>query len=692
MDPSPPAAWQAKVAQLEADALAAASCGAASLAELWDRTAARLADSHPRVVENATALFATLALRTRPEDLPLATAKAVALDPRGREISGRGVSAAESGSAARATRGTGSDDDDDDGEDGGDDDSASLCVPASLDDVPDVLEVAQAAPFGSTAHRRVSRHGSRPSTAGVVRPSTFNAFSKAMNAVTMAWLASAPVPPEARAEAAARGGECLQAGTGDAAPGLAAEAAAAVAAGSVGGGSAGTGGLSERRHWAGSLAGKPLVALGTAGCAALEVVRSYTRLVPIKADRRAAMAAAIALLRSPTALLPDQLRLLADDCLAAMSDTDEPFDALAGFCLDALASRAGVPFVLARAAAALHPPNSTVMSAGAHTVRVEEDVVYMHAMATPPLAPGASLDDAPPDGQAGVAFSGRLVRGKPLPPQLQVRLLGWIAMALARTEQRQVSDGLTLCIARAAVASLEDRSEAVRDAAAVALGETLELLRSKEALRGLMDGVDLLKASRLAATGLGAAMRSDHRRGTSAAHVSAGPVWGAPPSSRQPRVPSLRRLCERHLQAMVITDAWSLAEDDSYRLSITCLVYLKAHSRALACSGLLRSCPAAATDLLKLYRIPSKRSQASFRDVRSGMRNLSAHRLTPQSFTRTLSATWAVRVAHPRLLAYFMRFRREAVPELYAAINAHFPAAADCDMEPVLPATLARPR
>ncbi|KAA0149641.1 hypothetical protein FNF29_05853 [Cafeteria roenbergensis] len=534
---------------------------------------------------------------------------------------------------AAAAAGTGSDDDDDDGEDGGDDDSASLCVPASLDDVPDVLEVAQAAPFGSTAHRRVSRHGSRPSTAGVVRPSTFNAFSKAMNAVTMAWLASAPVPPEARAEAAARG-----------------------------------------------------------GCAALEVVRSYTRLVPIKADRRAAMAAAIALLRSPTALLPDQLRLLADDCLAAMSDTDEPFDALAGFCLDALASRAGVPFVLARAAAALHPPNSTVMSAGAHTVRVEEDVVYMHAMATPPLAPGASLDDAPPDGQAGVAFSGRLVRGKPLPPQLQVRLLGWIAMALARTEQRQVSDGLTLCIARAAVASLEDRSEAVRDAAAVALGETLELLRSKEALRGLMDGVDLLKASRLAATGLGAAMRSGHRRGTSAAHVSAGPVWGAPPSSRQPRVPSLRRLCERHLQAMVITDAWSLAEDDSYRLSITCLVYLKAHSRALACSGLLRSCPAAATDLLKLYRIPSKRSQASFRDVRSGMRNLSAHRLTPQSFTRTLSATWAVRVAHPRLLAYFMRFRREAVPELYAAINAHFPAAADCDMEPVLPATLARPR
>ena len=518
------------------------------------------------------------------------------------------------------------------------------------------------------------------------------------------------------------------------------------------------------------------VALGPAGERCVDVLRSYVRNAAIKAVRSAAAGAVAALLASPAALAPRVLRPLLDDALAAMADTSSSLDPQCGAILAAATARAGPGFALARIAAALSPSGSTVQSRGRDAVRNEEDPAFAKASAEPPLLPPAEAEAsgeeagaAGPTGSAGSAgpsllFSGRLVRPAPLAPRLQVRLLGWASGALARLPEGAAGEEVLLVLARAAVASLEDRAEEVRDAAASCLGSALDLIRTKEAVRELMEGVDLLKASRLAATGTAA--------GDGGGGAGPGREGAALPLPL--RVPSLRSLCERQLQAMVITGAWDTggdgggeeAEDEvergaaagrgppagaagspprprqgrggatappplppspssvlrsargilrsaastglagaaasspadgvamantlallgmapelqAYRLQVTCLLYLRAHEKALAASGLLDDAPPAAADVLRAHRIPSKRSRTSFREHRSGLRRAAASPADPTAFAPALRGAWAVRAGQRGLVLYFLRNRRAVLPRLYRAVDGGFgPSARDTD-------------
>lgn len=659
------------------------------------------------------------------------------------------------------------------------------------------VRVAGNSVVGSRAIRSSSRHTT-------LSPGVFNAMTKCLSRLTAVWVRkSGGLEPFgsgrlARSDAASTPLTAAAARRDT----LAATAAIGSSSGTNSAGFAASSAASEFREIA------AFVPIGEGGTRFLEVLRSYVRNVAIKATRSAAIDCVTALIQAPVDMPAAQVGELVDDAVRAMSDTSAKF-ARQGFrLLHATSARCGVVFAISRAVVALHPAGSSLQAPGEAPAPLLEDGAFAAVLRWPIVTPEPAATavgkarsgaiTAATDGRArfdatlasvessalagGSAacasngshgasarlLAGRLVRASQLAPQLQTRVLQWVRGAVARAGLEELPEGLLLVVARAAVAALEDRSAAVRDSAASCLGGCLDLLGDKDTVRALMDGVDLLKASRLAllcpaSSSPLSGSAGEPSAGETALFESRAPRDGQVGTgtsataarlcdegfTRPPRLPSLRRLCERRLQAMVITGVWDMqgdaagepdaapaaaspgdrpppppspgavlrqadeliraaatsgvvlraskpgskqahasadgpAVDDvalgnavellaaapglqAYRLQVACVLFLKAHSRALVASGLLTDAPPAAKALLAHYRIPPKQSQSSFAQHRSGLRRAATGDLTADTFTEALSASWGVKMAQRKLTAFFLAHRRSILAELYAS-------------------------
>lgn len=87
----------------------------------------------------------------------------------------------------------------------------------------------------------------------------------------------------------------------------------------------------------------------------------------------------------------------------------------------------------------------------------------------------------------------------------------------------------------------------------------------------------------------------------------------------------------------------------AYRLQVSCVLFLKAHSRALIRKRVLSQAPREVVELLRRHNIPSKASSQSVRDFRRAMVRAAQGELEVGTFVRSVKQMWPVARTRARL-------------------------------------------